>query len=78
MWPRNTLMHCLSTCCTKTAHTEVSQDLFNQFNLFAQYSAAAYCGKNNDAPAGTNITCTGNACPEVEKADATFLYSFEE
>nr|AEE61324.1 lipase [Thermomyces dupontii] len=66
------------TALASPVRREVSQDLFDQFNLFAQYSAAAYCAKNNDAPAGANVTCRGSICPEVEKADATFLYSFED
>nr|QNL09438.1 lipase TDL2 [Thermomyces dupontii] len=66
------------TALARPVRREVSQDLLDLFNLFAQYSAAAYCAENNDAPVGSNVTCSENVCPKVEEADATFLYSFED
>ncbi|KAL1984371.1 hypothetical protein VTN96DRAFT_9232 [Rasamsonia emersonii] len=55
---------------------DVSQDLFDQLNLFEQYSAAAYCSANNEASAGTAISCSAGNCPLVQQAGATILYSF--
>ena len=56
---------------------DVSAALLARLNLFEQYSAAAYCPSNNDAPAGTLITCSTGNCPLVEAAGATAVYEFQ-
>lgn len=56
---------------------DVSADLLARLNLFEQYSAAAYCPSNNDASAGTLITCSTGNCPLVEAAGATAVYEFQ-
>lgn len=50
------ILHCKnSPNAIKT--TGISQELFNQMQLFAQYSAAAYCLDNSNSP-GNMINCT--------------------
>ncbi|KAL1996643.1 hypothetical protein VTN49DRAFT_7508 [Thermomyces lanuginosus] len=66
------------TALARPVRRAVPQDLLDQFELFSQYSAAAYCAANNHAPVGSDVTCSENVCPEVDAADATFLYSFED
>ncbi|KAA8652647.1 lipase family protein [Aspergillus tanneri] len=61
-----------------TEDTAVTADKFENFKLFAQYSAAAYCDVNNDSRLG-NISCTTNqasACPSVESAAAETVLEF--
>ncbi|RMZ84817.1 hypothetical protein DV737_g957, partial [Chaetothyriales sp. CBS 132003] len=42
-----------------------------------QYAAAAYCANNNDAKAGTALTCPAGNCPLVESAGARSLVEFQ-
>ncbi|KAL1964353.1 hypothetical protein VTN77DRAFT_7038 [Rasamsonia byssochlamydoides] len=55
---------------------DVSEQLFNQFNLFEQYSAAAYCPANFESASGAAISCSTGNCPLVQQAGATTLYAF--
>ncbi|MCJ1374937.1 hypothetical protein MMC20_006170 [Loxospora ochrophaea] len=48
------------------------------FNLFEQFSAAAYCPGNNDVTnGGTKLTCATGNCPLVEADDVTTVYEFQ-
>ena len=53
----------------------ISQELFKQMKLFAQYSAAAYCRDNSNSPE-TPIKCAGKNCPLVEAANAISTAEF--
>jgi hypothetical protein len=55
---------------------DVSQSLLNEFNLFSQYAAVAYCTADNEASSGADITCSAGNCPLVQQADAVTVYSF--
>ncbi|PLB52143.1 alpha/beta-hydrolase [Aspergillus steynii IBT 23096] len=54
---------------------DVSADVLKQLNLFAEYSAAAYCTTNIDSP-GDKLTCEAGNCPSVEKAETETLSEF--
>lgn len=54
----------------------ISAELLQQFNLMAQYAAAAYCPDNNNSTATPIICSTGN-CPLVETAGAQSVDEFE-
>ncbi|PYH99491.1 alpha/beta-hydrolase [Aspergillus ellipticus CBS 707.79] len=56
---------------------DVSTTLLDKMDLFAQYSAAAYCSSNINSES-TTLTCSVGNCPEVESADPTVLYEFNE
>ncbi|PWY89352.1 triacylglycerol lipase B [Aspergillus heteromorphus CBS 117.55] len=56
---------------------DVSTAVLDKMDLFAQYSAAAYCSSNIDSES-TTLTCSVGNCPLVEAADATVLYEFNE
>lgn len=60
---------------TQLTSRDVSADVLDQFNLFAEYSAAAYCTSNINSP-GDKLTCRAGNCPEVEKADTETLNEF--
>lgn len=49
----------------------------DNLDLFAQFSAAAYCSANLNAT-GTALACDVGNCPAVEAADTTILYSFDK
>ncbi|KAL7945429.1 alpha/beta-hydrolase [Trichoderma barbatum] len=53
-----------------TSFSASEQDL-NSFELFSQYSGAAYC--NSETAPGQPVTCSDNACPDVS---ATVVDSF--
>lgn len=55
---------------------DISKDLFGQFQLMAQYSAAAYCSGNNNSP-DTPITCPAQTCPLLEAAGVRSVDEFE-
>jgi hypothetical protein len=54
---------------------------FSNFNLFEQYSCAAYCprniNKNGPLPLGTIVTCPQSYCPSVNSAATVMLGEFE-
>ncbi|KAL9619142.1 MAG: hypothetical protein Q9160_006231 [Pyrenula sp. 1 TL-2023] len=54
----------------------IAQPLFDQLNLFEQFSAAAYCPGNNDSP-NSKLTCAAGNCPLVEAADTETLAEFQ-
>ncbi|RAH46203.1 lipase family protein [Aspergillus brunneoviolaceus CBS 621.78] len=55
----------------------VSTTLLDQMDLFAQYSAAAYCSTNIDS-ASTALSCSADNCPLVVAAAPTVLDEFNE
>ncbi|OJK04868.1 hypothetical protein ASPACDRAFT_1851828 [Aspergillus aculeatus ATCC 16872] len=55
---------------------DVSTTVYTQLDLFAQYSAAAYCSTNLDSP-NTSVTCTNGLCPLLAAATTTSLAEFE-
>lgn len=66
-----------SSLCTRfEEHNGISDDLLRQFQLMAQYAAAAYCPINNDSPSSSIVCPTGN-CPLVESAGARTVIEFE-
>ncbi|RAL11160.1 lipase family protein [Aspergillus homomorphus CBS 101889] len=56
---------------------DVSTTVRTQLDLFAQYSAAAYCSTNLDSP-NTSVTCTNGLCPLLTAAKAESLSEFED
>ncbi|RAH49349.1 lipase family protein [Aspergillus brunneoviolaceus CBS 621.78] len=55
---------------------DVSTTVYTQLDLFAQYSAAAYCSTNLDSP-NTSVTCTNGLCPLLAAATTKSLAEFE-
>jgi hypothetical protein len=55
----------------------ISAAVYDQLDFFAQWSAAAYCGGNNNST-GTKITCPQGNCARVEADDTTTLTEFEK
>ncbi|OKL57345.1 hypothetical protein UA08_07645 [Talaromyces atroroseus] len=55
----------------------IGTSLLDDLDLFAQYSAAAYCSANLDST-GSALACSVGNCPLVEAADTTILYDFDE
>ncbi|KAI9849410.1 MAG: hypothetical protein M1838_000153 [Thelocarpon superellum] len=54
----------------------IADDVFSKLVLYSQWSAAAYCMNNNDAP-GNKVTCPVGNCPLVEAADTVTTTDFE-
>ncbi|KAL5360744.1 Alpha/Beta hydrolase protein [Aspergillus floccosus] len=54
---------------------DVSTAVLQRLNLFAEYSAAAYCTGNLNTT-GTKVVCPSGNCPQVEAADTTSLKEF--
>ncbi|KUJ19592.1 alpha/beta-hydrolase [Mollisia scopiformis] len=56
----------------------ISEDLFDKFKLFANFTSAAYCPSNElaDSTAGTLITCPGTNCTLVEADNVTSIVEF--
>jgi Lipase (class 3)/Lipase 3 N-terminal region len=56
----------------------VSLAEFGNFNLFEQYSAAAYCANNFDSSGttGATVTCPAGNCPLVQAATTFMLTEF--
>ncbi|KAL4892082.1 Alpha/Beta hydrolase protein [Aspergillus ambiguus] len=54
---------------------DVSLQVLQQLNLFAEYSAAAYCTGNLNST-GTKVTCPAGNCPQVQAANTTTLTEF--
>ena len=55
----------------------VSLEIFDKLSFFEQYSAAAYCGENNNST-NTKITCAEGNCASVQAADTNTLTEFEK
>lgn len=55
----------------------ITTSLLDDMNLFAQYSAAAYCSANLDG-VGSALECSVGNCPLVEAASTKILYDFNE
>ncbi|KAK1140665.1 hypothetical protein N8T08_009978 [Aspergillus melleus] len=49
---------------------DVPSSQLDEFALWVQYAAAAYCQDNYSPPAGTKLTCWAGNCPDVEAAGA--------
>ncbi|GMF79844.1 unnamed protein product [Aspergillus oryzae] len=56
----------------------IPDDHLVKFQLFAQYSAAAYCDHNNDDGILGSIRCIEGVCPLVEAANAQTIAEFNE
>ncbi|RAL03111.1 lipase family protein [Aspergillus ibericus CBS 121593] len=56
---------------------DITSALLDKIDLFAQYSAAAYCSSNIEST-GTTLTCSVGNCPLVEAAGATTIDEFDE
>ncbi|KAI9036528.1 lipase family protein [Aspergillus affinis] len=75
MYSVSRLLTVLSAATLGYAHpTITARDVpaaqLNEFALWVQYAAAAYCQDNYSPPAGTKLTCWAGNCPDVEAADA--------
>ena len=55
--------------------SSVTQTSFDNFHLFAQYSAASYCA-NNDNNSPSSISCINDVCPLVSAANAITILGF--
>ena len=66
-----------SGLCSRAGWDEISEDLFHQFQLIAQYAAASYCPGNNNSP-NTPLTCPPEICPLLEEAAARSVSEFED
>lgn len=85
-WPM--LLPHLLRCSVEVRHTypfaeipliysDISSTVLDNIDLFAQYSAAAYCSSNIEST-GTTLTCDVGNCPLVEAAGATTIDEFDE
>jgi hypothetical protein len=63
-----------SPLVTRQTQSTISITDFNNTQLYEQYAAAAYCGRNHD-PVNTDpgLRCVAGNCPRVEQAGATAL-----
>ncbi|OKL61425.1 hypothetical protein UA08_03144 [Talaromyces atroroseus] len=55
----------------------ISTSVLDEIDLFAQFSAAAYCSANLNTT-GTALACDVGNCPLVEASDTTILYNFDD
>lgn len=55
----------------------ISVELFETFQLMAQYTAASYCSSNSDTTAAL-VTCPPKVCPLVEEAGAKTVTEFKD
>ncbi|KAK0643037.1 Alpha/Beta hydrolase protein [Cercophora newfieldiana] len=58
----------------ETRAETITATQFNNFKLFAQYSAAGFC--NNENAAGQKIQCGGKWCPTIEASNVTTHSTF--
>ena len=56
---------------------DITSAVLDKIDLFAQYSAAAYCSSNIESTS-TTLTCSVGNCPLVEAAGATTIDEFDE
>ncbi|GAB1314180.1 Fungal lipase-like domain-containing protein [Madurella fahalii] len=73
------LLACLSLAALAVAtpiakRQGVTPALLDQFDLYAQWAAAASC--NSEKPPGAPVTCAENTCPTPESHGATVVASF--
>ncbi|PWY92235.1 triacylglycerol lipase precursor [Aspergillus heteromorphus CBS 117.55] len=77
---------CFSVLATATAvlgatvqldARDVTATALTQLDLFAQWSAAAYCSTNLETD-DISVTCADDACPSVEAASTEILLEFDE
>jgi hypothetical protein len=59
-----------------TTTVGISQSLLDNFQLFANFTAASYCPGNENSTSDSLITCTDNACPLVAADNVTSLVEF--
>ena len=62
--------------CADNTTSGISEDLFDNFKLFANFTAAAYCLNNENSTAGSLITCAGSNCTPVEADNVTAIVEF--
>ncbi|KAH5999947.1 hypothetical protein HBI83_221260 [Parastagonospora nodorum] len=53
----------------------IKADQLSTFKLMGQYAAAAYCA-NNFVSSGSQMSCPGGDCPQVEAADAATVTAY--
>ncbi|CZS98256.1 related to Lipase [Rhynchosporium graminicola] len=61
---------------TSTTTVGISEAILQNFKLFANVTAAAYCPSNEKAKAGSLITCPVGVCPQVEADAVTAIVGF--
>ncbi|KAE8454100.1 hypothetical protein EG329_005023 [Mollisiaceae sp. DMI_Dod_QoI] len=54
----------------------ISEELFDSFKLFANFTAAAYCPNNENSTTGTLITCSDTICSLVEADNVSAVVEF--
>jgi hypothetical protein len=54
----------------------ISEDLFDNFKMFANFTAASYCPSNENSKVDSPITCPGSICPRVEVDNVTAVVEF--
>lgn len=54
----------------------ISEDLFDNFKLFANFTAAAYCPNNENSTSGSLVTCSGSNCTLIEADNVTAIVEF--
>ncbi|KAL2062448.1 hypothetical protein VTL71DRAFT_6714 [Oculimacula yallundae] len=59
-----------------TTTVGISETVLQNFKLFANVTAAAYCPTNENATAGSLITCPAGVCPQVEADAVTSIVGF--
>ena len=64
--------------CTDSDFTTIgiSESLLDNFKLFANFTAASYCPRNENSTSETLITCPLGVCPLVEADCVTSLVEF--
>lgn len=78
-WPNAAILTALvSAAPAPVQRRDITAFVLNELDLFAQYSAAAYCSSNFGGSTGSSITCSVGNCPRVQTADTTILLEFDE
>jgi hypothetical protein len=54
----------------------ISENLFHNFKLFANFTAASYCPGNENSTTDSPILCSGSICPLVEADNVTAVVEF--
>ncbi|PVH73391.1 lipase-like protein [Cadophora sp. DSE1049] len=61
---------------TTNATVGIPKSLLDSFRYFANVTAASYCPTNENATAGSLITCPAGVCPQVEADEVTSIVGF--
>lgn len=64
--------------CDAHVVLDITSNQLSRFEFWVQYAAAAYCRENYASPAGHQISCWANNCPEVQAANTTILFDFSK